>query len=198
MSQLDNVPINEIFDAFALNMHQNNAKCQKLMAGGIADQAGQHGQDVEAYQVVAYLAQCFGDMFFHRLFTDFQLGGYFFVPQVLFAAQFVDFPALGRKGFDKPVDLVGDLFQQECVMLVVAEDFLADQFVDRICTFDAFLHQGGIQVIDGTVVDGAVEVGLDRIVEVNAFFFLPKRHENILGDVFGGLPVADEAVGVSD
>lgn len=104
------------------------------MAGGITDQAGQYGQDVEAHQVIAYLAQCFGDMFFYRLLADFQAGGYFFVSQVLFAAQLIDFPALGREGVDKPVDLIGDLFQQKGVVLVIAEDFLVDQFVDRVCS----------------------------------------------------------------
>ena len=38
------------------------------MAGRITDQANQYGKDVEAYQMVAYFAQCFGDMFFYRLF----------------------------------------------------------------------------------------------------------------------------------
>ena len=112
------------------------------MTGRITNQANQYGKDVEAYQVVAYLIQCLGNMFFYRLFTDFHLGGYFFIPQVLFAAQLVDRPALGRKGVDKPVDLVGNLFQQERVMLVVAEDCPVDQFIDRICTFDALLCQG--------------------------------------------------------
>ncbi len=112
------------------------------MAGRITDQANQYGKDVEAYQMVAYFAQCFGDMFFYRLFADFQSGGYFFVPQVLFAAQLIDCPALGGKRVDKPVDLVGDLLQQERVMLVVAEDFAVDQLVYRVRTFDALLHQG--------------------------------------------------------
>ena len=56
------------------------------MTGRITNQANQYGKDVEAYQVVAYLIQCLGNMFFYRLFTDFHLGGYFFIPQVLFAA----------------------------------------------------------------------------------------------------------------
>ena len=67
------------------------------MTGRITNQANQYGKDVEAYQVVAYLIQCLGNMFFYRLFTDFHLGGYFFIPQVLFAAQLVDRPALGRR-----------------------------------------------------------------------------------------------------
>ena len=47
------------------------------MTGRITNQANQYGKDVEAYQVVAYLIQCLGNMFFYRLFTDFHLGGYF-------------------------------------------------------------------------------------------------------------------------
>ena len=166
------------------------------MAGGITDQADQYGQDVEAHQVIAYLAQCFGDMFFYRLLADFQAGGYFFVSQVLFAAQLIDFPALGREGVDKPVDLIGDLFQQKGVVLVIAEDFLVDQFVDRVCSLDSFLHQGGVQVVNGTVVGGTVEVGLDRVVEIYFLFLFPKCHKNILDDIFCRLPVVDEAVGV--
>ena len=45
------------------------------MTGRITNQANQYGKDVEAYQVVAYLIQCLGNMFFYRLFTDFHLGG---------------------------------------------------------------------------------------------------------------------------
>ena len=37
------------------------------MTGRITNQANQYGKDVEAYQVVAYLIQCLGNMFFYRL-----------------------------------------------------------------------------------------------------------------------------------
>ncbi len=169
----------------------------KVPEGGTADQAGEHRQDIEAHQVVAYLAEGFGDMFFDRLLANFQPGGYFFVSQVLFAAHFIDLPALGREGFDEGVDFVCDLFQEERVVLVVAEDFAVDQFVDRVRSFDTSLHQGGVEVVDRTVVDGTVEVGFDRLIEIDLILFGPERHKDILRDVFRGLPVVDEAEGVS-